>query len=231
MDKKWRLFSIFGHPVYMTPSFLIICVVLALINVNTPRQLLVGSLIIPVLFIGILLHELGHATASKKFGYGTSEILFWGLGGVAINRYRSFRDHKKNIAISLAGPAVSFLLGIVSGVALYAVEGGLSATGMLGEFFQLMMVLNLFWAVFNILPIHPMDGGQATMSLLKLTTKNSQKAIKYTAYISFAAIIAGLVLYTVVVKATPTLMLMFFAAYFAYMNYKMLKEGREVQIM
>lgn len=215
----------------MTPSFLIICVVLALMGVNTPKQLLIGSLIIPVLFIGILLHELGHATASKKFGYGNSEILFWGLGGVAINRYRNMRDHKKNIAISLAGPAVSLILGVVSGVLLYVVEGGLSATGYLGEFLQLMMVLNLFWAVFNMLPIHPMDGGQATMSLLKLVTKNSQKAIKYTAYISFAAIIGGLGLYAVLFRTTPTMMLIFFALYFAYMNWRMLKEGREVQMM
>lgn len=231
MNKTWQLFSLFGHKVFLTPSFLIVCAVLAFWGVNSLSGLLSGALIIPVLFVGILLHELGHAAASKRFGYGHSEIMFWGLGGVAINRYRGRRNNKHNIAISLAGPAVSALLGIASGGALYAYTGALSSgSTLLGEFLYLMMTLNIFWAVFNLLPIHPMDGGQAMLSGLKIALKDTQKAIKMTAYISFAAIALGLGAYSLLLgRVDVTIGL--FGAYFAYMNYKMLREGREVRMM
>lgn len=231
MNNKWRLFSLFGHQVSLTPSFLLVCAVLAFWGVNSLAGLLSGALIIPVLFIGILWHELGHAAASKKFGYGHSEIMFWGLGGVAINRYQGRRDNKHSIAISLAGPAASAVLGAASAGALYAYTGAFSSgPTLLGEFLYLMMTLNVFWAIFNLLPIHPMDGGQATLSGLKIVLKNTQKAIKFTAYISFAAILVGLGGYSFLIgRVDVTIGL--FGAYFAYMNYKMLREGREVSIM
>lgn len=230
MNKKWRLFKILGHPVYMTPSFLLVMLIFSLMGVDNLSQLIVGLFWIPVLFFGVLLHELGHATASKAFGYGTSEILFWGLGGLAINRTRRFREPLKEVVISLAGPMASLLLALVSGAAWYAVEGGFSATSYLGVFLQLMTTVNAFWAIFNLLPIHPMDGGQALQSGLRAFMKPPQKAIKVSAYISLATIFASLLGYIGYTGRFPGMILLFFV-YFAYLNWKMLKEGRETSIM
>lgn len=231
MNKKWYMFKLFGHPVYMTPSFLIVMLVFSLVGVNSLDQLIQGLFWIPILFFGILLHELGHATASKAFGYGHSELLFWGLGGLAINNHRRRLEPLKQVVISLAGPLASFLVGVASGAAWYAAEGGFTTTSLLGSFLALMTSVNLFWAVFNLLPIHPMDGGQALLNGLRAFVKPSSKAIKYTAYISLAAIVLSVGAYAAYFGRAPGLMILFLAAYFGYMNWKMLQQGQELSIM
>ncbi len=224
-QKRWRLFRLLGNDVYMTPSFLVVLVIFALIGVNNLQQLQSGLLWIPILFIGVLLHELGHAIASHRLGYGNSEIVFWGLGGLAINRYAGRRDPRKQIAIALAGPLVSLLLGVASGGALYALEGGITYTSYFGQFLYLMMWVNLVWAVFNMLPIHPMDGGQATLNALRLMLKKERQAIRWTAYLSLGALALSLVGYSAYFKTAPSLFLILLAAYFGYMNVQLLRDG------
>jgi Zn-dependent protease len=221
---KWRLFKVLGHTVYMTPVFLVIMALLAFQGVNTAQQLLVGLLYLPVLFIGILLHELGHAEMSKKLGFGTSEVMFWGLGGLAINRASRRRTPKESIAIALAGPAVSLLLGLASGAGLYAWAGGFSPADMFGQFLYLMMSLNLFWAVFNLLPIYPMDGGQATRSALELVMKRRRKDVpKFTGVISLVTLALALGVASVALR--PDLFMVFLALYFGWINVKLIRQG------
>ncbi len=224
-DKRWYLFTIFGNKVYMTASFLLIMVFFVGMGVRTAEELLVGLLWIPVLFIGILWHELGHALMSRQLGFGNSKIVFWGMGGLAINEYSGRRSPKKGIAISLAGPAASLLLAGISWGVLYAVQGGMAATGMLTQFLSLMFTVNLFWAIFNMLPIYPMDGGQAMREGLKIGLKSTSKANKTTGIISIVTIVltlgASMVLFN-----TTGIFLLFLAAYFAYLNWNLIQSGR-----
>lgn len=223
-NKRWHLFNLFGNEVYLTPSFLFILVLFAGMGVRTLDDLMVGLLWIPVLFLGILLHELGHALASSSLGYGNSQIVFWGLGGLAINRSTRQRSPKHSILISLAGPAVSLLLAIVSGVALFALEGALTSTGLFGEFLKLMLWANGFWAVFNLLPIYPMDGGQAMQSGLQIATKQRSKATKYTGYVSIGALVLMLGGWSVVL-GPPGLFLILITLYFGYLNWQLIQNG------
>ena len=221
---KWRLFKVLGHTVYMTPVFLVIMALLAFQGVNTASQLLVGLLYLPVLFIGILLHELGHAEMSKRLGFGTSEVMFWGLGGLAINRTARRRTPKESIAISLAGPAVSLLLGAGSAAGLYVWAGGFAPSDMFGQFLYLMMSLNLFWAVFNLLPIYPMDGGQATRSALELVMKKRRRDVtRFTGIISLVTL--GLAIGFASVLLRPDLFMLFLALYFGWINVKLIQRG------
>jgi stage IV sporulation protein FB len=222
-DKRWYLFSVMGNKVYMTLSFLIIMVLFAGMGVQTGAQLLVGLLWVPVLFIGILLHELGHAFASKKLGYGHSEIVFWGLGGLAINRYSGKRSHVHQILISLAGPLVSGLLALASLGVLFALEGAFTSTGYFGKFWELMVMANGFWAIFNLIPIHPMDGGQAMGSALQMGMKNRERALRTTGIISIVMIVAMLAGSAFIFRQTPGIWLLLLSAYFAYLNWKMIQ--------
>ncbi len=221
---KWRLFKVLGHTVYMTPMFLLIMALLAFQGVNTAQQLLIGLLYLPVLFIGILLHELGHAQMSKKLGFGSSEVMFWGLGGLAINHSARRRTPKESIAVSLAGPAVSLGLGALSAAALYGYAGSFSPPDMLGQFLYLMMGLNLFWGVFNMLPIYPMDGGQATRSFLEIVMKKRRRDVpRLTGIISIVTLV--LVLGFASFALRPDIFMLFLALYFGWINVKLIRQG------
>lgn len=226
--KRWYLFTIAGNAVYMTPSFLFILALFVGMGVQNADQLMEGLLWIPVLFLSILLHELGHALASRLLGYGNSQIVFAGLGGLAINSFQGKRSPKKAILVSLAGPAASLALGLIGGGVLYALAGGLTATSMFELFWFKMFVMNIFWAVFNMLPIYPMDGGQAMRSVFELAFKNLTKASRVTGIVSIVAIVVSMLGAWLIFKGLGTFTF-FLAAYFAYLNYQLI-QGQQARM-
>ncbi len=106
----------------------------------------------------VLLHELGHALTARRFGIETENITLYPIGGVA-RLQRLPRAPGAELLITLAGPAVNFVLA-----ALFAILGWLDAAGgtvsALGHFFQEMMLVNLVLGLFNLIPAFPMDGGR-----------------------------------------------------------------------
>ena len=109
-----------------------------------------GLLAVAVAFASIVLHELGHATVAQRLGVRIAAIDLHFLGGAAqmIDPPRSPRDE---IAISIAGPAVSLAL---AGIGL-----GLGAA--LGvPFLATVGWINLVLGLFNLIPALPMDGGR-----------------------------------------------------------------------
>jgi Zn-dependent protease len=95
---------------------------------------------------------------------------------------------------------------------------------MFGQFLYLMMSLNLFWAVFNLLPIYPMDGGQATRSALELVMKRRRKDVpKFTGVISLVTLALALGVASVALR--PDLFMVFLALYFGWINVKLIRQG------
>ena len=224
----WHLFTFRGHPVYLTPSFLVVLVLFVGLGMEGAGMPAYGLLWAPVLFISILLHELGHAFATDRFGYGKSRIVFQGMGGVAISQ-GGYRQPKKAIAVSLAGPAVSGLLALASGAALFALTGSLTeSAGILPQFLRLMFVANLFWTVFNLLPIYPMDGGQALYYAIGMAMKNGRKTVTTTATVSLVTLGLGVVFGWS--SGMVSSFVLFFALYFAYINVQMLRTKRPVSM-
>jgi len=117
-----------------------------------------------VIFVSILVHELGHGLTSKSFGYRTKIVLNQ-MGGVAMyeptHRYTRWRS----ILISLAGPGAGFVLfGLVYAFGLYGPRGWFEALPEnrqeLIRFTHLQLVwVNLAWGLVNLLPVLPLDGG------------------------------------------------------------------------
>jgi len=236
-DSGWHLFDLAGHPTYVNPLFLGLIGLFAFLGVSA-RTATIFTLVeniliwVPTLFIGILLHELGHATAMKRFGYGTSKIVLHGFGGVTINTRRQSAPPGKSIVISLAGPALSFLTAAVSFGAYYLLVGtvGAGASGaggvVLGFFVRLLYVMgliNVVWGVFNLLPINPLDGGHVVLHFLRGRLGNRRKAMYYTALTSLAAI-AGLALFTIFVPFLDPLFALVLGAIFGVMNWRTLEQ-------
>lgn len=107
---------------------------------------------IPVLFLSVILHELAHAGMIAAFGYGSSQIVLAGLGGVTVNQRRARPWH--DMLISAAGPAASFLIGIGAALLRFRVHDP-----MLMALLPLLATANIAWAVFNLVPVAPLDGG------------------------------------------------------------------------
>jgi Zn-dependent protease len=129
--------------------------------------LAVDLALIVLLFTCIVLHELGHSLTARRFGIGVSRILLLPIGGMA--EFDSIpRQPRRELLISLAGPAVNFSIVLLLLLFLpWPRDWGretveFSARGM-GD---LLLRINLIMGGFNLLPVFPMDGGRIFRALL-----------------------------------------------------------------
>lgn len=123
------------------------------------------------LFGCVILHELGHCLAARRFGIGTSSITLYPIGGVA--RLDSLpRKPLHEMLIAIAGPAVNVVLAALLFPAVWF--WGIPANGEpLPENSAVALVNTMFAAniamfLFNLLPAFPMDGGRVFRALLAL---------------------------------------------------------------
>lgn len=126
---------------------------------------IIGSIAAIGLFVGVILHELGHSVVAIHFGYPIDSITLWILGGIA-QLSEQPEDWKHEFLIAIAGPVVSVLLGIISFVAVFIVPPSLDV---LRFIFGYLALVNVTLAVFNLLPGFPMDGGRVLRALLART--------------------------------------------------------------
>ncbi|MFB6120037.1 MAG: CBS domain-containing protein [Halobacteriaceae archaeon] len=114
------------------------------------------------LFLGVLLHELGHSVVAIHYGYPIDSITLWILGGIAQFTDQP-EDWKHEFSIALAGPVVSVALGALSYGALMVLPASLDTVRFVVGYLALM---NFALAAFNMLPGFPMDGGRVLRALL-----------------------------------------------------------------
>lgn len=147
--KNIKLGRILGFPIELRASFLILLGFVTLSGLLRGHPLLSLSLLLAT-FIGVLLHELGHAVVARRLGVPIVGIDLHVFGGAAkmAGMPKSARDE---ILIAAAGPAVSLVLAGV-GWLLFAL------TGFVGFFYLLWT--NLLLGLFNLLPALPMGGGR-----------------------------------------------------------------------
>jgi Zn-dependent protease/CBS domain-containing protein len=123
-----------------------------------------------LLFACVVAHEFGHIFAARRFGIETPDVTLLPIGGVA-RLARIPEEPYQELLIALAGPAVNVLIAVVllavfgsqadpSGLA--AVENTKTALA------DKLTVVNIFLALFNMIPAFPMDGGRVLRALLAI---------------------------------------------------------------
>ncbi|MEO0958605.1 MAG: M50 family metallopeptidase [Pseudomonadota bacterium] len=112
-----------------------------------------------MIFASILLHEFGHAVAAHAVGIRTREVTLHLLGGHA-RLERMPKGAREELIIALAGPAVNVAIAVV--LLTLRFTGALPPGSMANE----LAVLNLALALFNMLPLFPLDGGRALRAVL-----------------------------------------------------------------
>ena len=194
MSGSWRIATLSGIGVYVHWTFLILLAWVGLTQGSDLSAAVHGLVFVVALFSIIVLHELGHALAARRYGIPTKSITLLPIGGVAMLE-RMPRDPKQELVVAIAGPAVNVLLAglcvlgliLLVGIAgftstlgswageLGLVEGGHGATPLVGivslwaaELLVSLLIANVMLIAFNLLPAFPMDGGRVLRAFLAM---------------------------------------------------------------
>jgi Zn-dependent protease len=174
-------FRLFGFPVRVHPFFWLVTLVLGLgEDVADPINTLIW---VAVVFVSILVHELGHTFLQRYYG-GEPRITLYSFGGLA-SCDDCDRSPRAQILISLAGPVAGFLLAAIV-VAFLAVSGRLTGFEMSlspvdwmrfddkasprDTLISDLLQVNILWGLMNLLPIYPLDGGRIARELFTLNS-------------------------------------------------------------
>ena len=195
---------------------------------------------VAVVFVSILIHELGHATLQRRFG-GHPRIMLYSLGGLAIcdDCDRSPREPDSDFA-RRAGGRVSLFAALLSGRDP-AVSGvsfefwrfpGLRrldlflrwepfASPVVNDAIFDLLYVNIFWGLVNLLPIYPLDGGQRRPRTLH--AEQSAARNRQSLWLSIVAA-AAMAVYGLIAAIRSSSAFMF--GYLAYASYQTLQAYR-----
>jgi stage IV sporulation protein FB len=161
--RRLRL-RVLGFPVHIDLSFVLIMGILGFggMTRGSLRDLVLWLLVATV---SVLIHELGHAVVARTTG-AEPEIALTGFGGVTTWVPPAPLSRARSLAISLAGP----LVGLVAGMGLLVLWRSIGDSLDGGSWQRTVIWFGVWtclgWSVINLLPVLPLDGGQAMRELL-----------------------------------------------------------------
>jgi stage IV sporulation protein FB len=157
-------FTIAGIPVRVEPVFFVIALLFGFQYAEISVSLVFVWM--AVMFVSILVHELGHALVLKAFGQ-PSRIVLVAFGGVTISTRRLSRA--RSVIVSLSGSIVALLFLWLPARTLNSSDWILHQDLWVQNGVLFFAFANLWWSVANLLPIRPLDGGNVTAELLGVT--------------------------------------------------------------
>ena len=178
-------FSLFRIPITVRVSFLIVAALLGFTGRRSPSFIAAW---VAIVFVSILIHEFGHAFTARGFGAQVA-IELNGIGG--LTRWSvpamAFGPGKRAL-VAASGSAV----GVVFGALVWVVASQFGPYSEMSAFvIDTLIFVNLFWGLFNWLPIRPLDGGHLLQALLEKLAPDNADSIARVIFIVTAA--AGLV--------------------------------------
>mgnify|MGYP001065876963 CR=1 FL=1 len=241
-------FTLLGIPVRVHPMFWLVSAILGWQDENIERVLLwVGCV-----FVSILVHEFGHGLTSKHFR-DSPWILLYSMGGLCYSERQGTRGQR--LAVILAGPGAGFLLFLVVMAASTLLLGispsehlaiilallgfdadprafvsGLSKFGphssLVFEAYRMLVWINLLWTFVNLLPIWPLDGGQASQIISSVV--DPRNGVRRNHILSLVT--AGLLAVVAGVRSGDMFLTLFFG-FFAFTNYQVLQSMHSARSM
>lgn len=163
-------------------------------GLSDPRYWGMAAVASLLLFLSVLLHELGHSYVALRYHIPIGQITLFLFGGIAHMR-REPPSPKAEFLIAIAGPLVSFGIGAFCFGSVVLVESLLYPSE--GRGFVVLGGLlgfnNLVLGLFNLIPGFPLDGGRALRAGLWAWNKNFNRATSQAAAIGlgFGVLIGG----------------------------------------
>jgi len=200
MTEGWQIARLWGIPLRIHPTWLVILLIATVAfqrdyqPAGSGGDLLIWGLAFLtalLLFVSVLLHELGHSLVALSQGVKVRSITLFLLGGVA-SVDRECATPMGAALVAAAGPAVSLALAGLF-LALRSPAGQL-APG-LGQMVLQLGLLNLTLALFNLLPGLPLDGGLLLKALVWQISGSQRRGIQVAngcgRFLSFMALGLG----------------------------------------
>jgi len=187
---------LFGIPIHLDTSWFVI---LGLVTwtlatryfpfqvrgLSVPMSWLMGGLAAVLLFVCVLLHELGHSLIAKREGIPVNRVTLFLFGGVAQIASSPTRPLVE-LKVALAGPLVSIAIAALCAWGSSRIP--LETTPHIIAFViaRYLAVVNLAILVFNMLPGFPLDGGRVLRAALWAWSGDFLKATRVTSTLGSA---------------------------------------------
>lgn len=213
MRWSYKLARIAGIDVRVHATFLLLLAFVgfqAYAGTGSAAGALAGIGFVLLVFFIVVLHEYGHALTARRFGIPTRDITLLPIGGVA-RLERMPREPRQELLIALAGPAVNAVLAVGLWIGLRALGMSDPVAPADDRFFgrslaERLLSVNVWLALFNLIPAFPMDGGRVLRAVLAMRSGNYAAATARAAAIGRAiALVLGLL--GLFVLRQPTLVL------------------------
>jgi Zn-dependent protease len=177
-------FRIGQIPVRIHATFFITAVFLTLGATPTLKNLLTW---VSVVLVSVIIHELGHAAMGRRFGLAP-EIDLHGMGGTTSWRGGRSLTTAQSVAVSLAGPAVGIVVG--GALWLFTQSEAMQPTPLVQLIVSRAIFVNFWWGLFNLVPMFPLDGGNAVRTALVAAFKLPGARAAHVGSLVVAALLA-----------------------------------------
>lgn len=185
--KRITIFTLFGFKVRIDISWLVIALLISWTlargtfpyfykDLSSSMYWIMGVLGVLGLFVSIVVHELSHSLAARKFGLPMKGITLFIFGGVA-EMSEEPPSPKAEFFMAIAGPLSSILFGSVLLIVYFMGSFSGWPKPIMGVLIYLS-IINFILAAFNLIPAFPLDGGRVLRSILWGYKNNIQWATK-----------------------------------------------------
>jgi Zn-dependent protease len=186
MESSWRVGSLFGIPIFLDRSWFGIIILLTLLVGQSFYQdhgdwsailaWSAGFCTALLLFVSVLLHELGHSLVALAQGIQVNSITLFLFGGIASIEEES-KTPGQAFQVAIAGPVVSLGLFLLLNTLTSLLPSTNPSTVLINE----VAHINLVLALFNLIPGLLLDGGQVLKSVIWKFTNSRFKGIHWAA--------------------------------------------------
>lgn len=170
MNWSIRIGSIAGIRLELHVTFILFVAWVAIsqgFSSGEPARALASVALLLLIFTCVVLHELGHALAARRYGIRTRDIVLLPIGGVARLERMPERPGQE-VVVAIAGPMVNVAIAAVLAGVLVALGEPLMLQAMRGGLLQTLLAINVLMVLFNMIPAFPMDGGRVLRALLAM---------------------------------------------------------------
>lgn len=220
MNGSIKIGRVFGIPIYLHITFLVILPLFVWVFSESPGRMLgmalgfgdlptdtltryvFGTIAAILFFATILAHELAHSYLAKRYGVRIKSITLMLFGGVA-SMEEVPKQPGQELKMAFAGPLTSLVIGVFS-YAMMLILKSFAPETVLWEgvtiIFGLMALYNVLLAGFNMIPAFPMDGGRVLRSYYSSRMSHleaTKRAAKIGRYIAIAMGVFGVVTFNV----------------------------------
>jgi len=138
---------------------------------SVPLYWVMGALTAIMLFVSVVLHELGHSLVALRYGIPVRSITLFIFGGVAQIASEPSKAAAEFV-IAIAGPLVSLALAVLFTV----LKPVFAPIEPLWGLLKYLAFINFALVLFNLIPGFPLDGGRVLRAVVWAVTKNFRRA-------------------------------------------------------